>query len=73
MAGEKIFENMVRSGVEIDFFVYGALINSFAKAGCLEEVVRDFQIMQDFGFADNFVVYISLIMVDGKDGLLKKA
>lgn len=35
---EKMFENMVKEGLEPNFFVYGALINAFAKARCVEEV-----------------------------------
>jgi hypothetical protein len=34
-----MFEKMVKVGVEPDIIVYGALINAFAEAGCLEEVV----------------------------------
>ena len=39
LEAQKMFEKMVKVGVEPDIIVYGALKNALAEVGCLEEVV----------------------------------
>ena len=61
------------AAIKVDEVVYGALINTFAQAGNVEEAVHYFQIMQDRGFVANYTMYSSLIKVYRKIGRLREA
>lgn len=70
---EEIYNEMIRSNVDLDVVVYGVLINAFADMGSVNKALSYFDAMRSVGLSPNAVICNSLLKLYTKVGYLKEA